>query len=140
MEEAKMELMKTAKCPDNHVSHSCQLKSHQSQLTNGVLCVCVCVCVCVQGTPILILANKQDLPSAKDINEMERLLSLHELTTIPTLSLHIVQNFESNSVTERTSSSSGGSKAQQPTEPQKLWHIQAACAVTGEGKTDGYHS
>ncbi|KAG5679125.1 hypothetical protein PVAND_008717 [Polypedilum vanderplanki] len=110
MEEAKMELMKTAKCPDNH------------------------------GTPILILANKQDLPSAKDINEMERLLSLHELTTIPTLSLHIVQNFENNSVTERTSSSnssSSGSKAQQPTEPQKLWHVQATCAVTGEGLTEG---
>ncbi|XP_055372494.1 ADP-ribosylation factor-like protein 4A [Condylostylus longicornis] len=51
MEEAKMELMRTAKCPDN------------------------------QGVPVLILANKQDLPGAREPKELEKLLSLHELST-----------------------------------------------------------
>ncbi|XP_017469184.1 PREDICTED: uncharacterized protein LOC108361142 isoform X2 [Rhagoletis zephyria] len=49
MEEAKMELMRTAKCPDN------------------------------QGVPVLILANKQDLPGARNPKELEKLLGLHEL-------------------------------------------------------------
>ncbi|XP_030244146.1 ADP-ribosylation factor-like protein 4C isoform X2 [Drosophila navojoa] len=49
MEEAKMELMRTAKCPDN------------------------------QGVPVLILANKQDLPSACCPKQLENLLGLHEL-------------------------------------------------------------
>ncbi|XP_069968403.1 uncharacterized protein Arl4 isoform X2 [Bactrocera oleae] len=49
MEEAKMELMRTAKCPDN------------------------------QGVPVLILANKQDLPGARSPKELEKLLGLHEL-------------------------------------------------------------
>ncbi|XP_037945122.1 ADP-ribosylation factor-like protein 4A [Teleopsis dalmanni] len=49
MEEAKMELMRTAKCPDN------------------------------QGVPVLILANKQDLPGARDPKELEKLLGLQEL-------------------------------------------------------------
>nr|XP_043069263.1 ADP-ribosylation factor-like protein 4A isoform X2 [Drosophila bipectinata] len=54
MEEAKMELMRTAKCPDN------------------------------QGVPVLILANKQDLPNACGAKELERLLGLNELsTTVP---------------------------------------------------------
>ncbi|XP_018804602.1 PREDICTED: ADP-ribosylation factor-like protein 4A [Bactrocera latifrons] len=49
MEEAKMELMRTVKCPDN------------------------------QGVPVLILANKQDLPGARNPKELEKLLGLHEL-------------------------------------------------------------
>ncbi|ACY70541.1 ADP-ribosylation factor-like protein 4C isoform X1 [Drosophila virilis] len=49
MEEAKMELMRTAKCPDN------------------------------QGVPVLILANKQDLPNACCPKDLEKLLGLHEL-------------------------------------------------------------
>nr|XP_016993305.2 ADP-ribosylation factor-like protein 4C isoform X2 [Drosophila takahashii] len=49
MEEAKMELMRTAKCPDN------------------------------QGVPVLILANKQDLPNACGAMELEKLLGLNEL-------------------------------------------------------------
>uniref|UniRef100_A0A6B2ECB8 ADP-ribosylation factor-like protein 11 n=1 Tax=Phlebotomus kandelakii TaxID=1109342 RepID=A0A6B2ECB8_9DIPT len=48
MEEAKMELMRTIKCPDN------------------------------QGVPLLVLANKQDLPGACEPRELERLLGLHE--------------------------------------------------------------
>ncbi len=75
MEEAKMELLKTAKSSDN------------------------------SGVPILVLANKQDLPGAKDSRELEKLLGLHEITG---------------------SGSSG-----------HLWHIQAACAITGEGLQEG---
>lgn len=75
MEEAKMELLKTAKSPDN------------------------------SGVPILVLANKQDLPGAKDSKELEKLLGLHEI-------------------------SGTGSTSH-------LWHIQAACAITGEGLQEG---
>lgn len=71
MEEAKMELMRTAKSPDN------------SQV------------------PILILANKQDLPGARDPKEIEKHLGLHELGT------------------------------------GHLYHVQSACAITGEGLDDG---
>lgn len=45
-----MELMRTAKSLDNH------------------------------GVPILIFANKQDLPGAKEPKELEKLLGLHELS------------------------------------------------------------
>ncbi|XP_042858987.1 ADP-ribosylation factor-like protein 4A [Penaeus japonicus] len=47
--------------------------------------------------PILVLANKQDLPGAKDPQEIERLLGIAELGNT------------------------------------HLWHIQPACAITGEG-------
>lgn len=49
MEEAKMELLKTARSPEN------------------------------TAVPILVLANKQDLPGAKDPSDIERMLGLHEL-------------------------------------------------------------
>ncbi|XP_059609841.1 ADP-ribosylation factor-like protein 4C [Phlebotomus argentipes] len=48
MEEAKMELLRTVRCPDN------------------------------QGVPLLVLANKQDLPGACEPRELERLLGLYE--------------------------------------------------------------
>lgn len=51
MEEAKMELIRTAKQPDN------------------------------AGTPILVYANKQDLPGAKDPQEVARILGLTELSS-----------------------------------------------------------
>lgn len=51
MEEAKMELARTARSPDN------------------------------AGVPVLVLANKQDLPGAKEPKELEKLLGLHELTS-----------------------------------------------------------
>lgn len=50
MEEAKVELIRTVKQPDN------------------------------AGIPILVLANKQDLPAAKDPVEVARLLGLSELS------------------------------------------------------------
>jgi ADP-ribosylation factor-like protein 4 len=49
MEEAKLELARTAKSPDN------------------------------AGVPILVLANKQDLPGAKSPEEIEKALGLLEL-------------------------------------------------------------
>lgn len=51
MEEAKLELLKTAKSPEN------------------------------SGVPILVIANKQDLPGAKEPAEIEKMLGLHELGT-----------------------------------------------------------
>lgn len=49
IEEAKIELMKVAKSPDN------------------------------VGVPILVLANKQDMINAREPKELEKLLGLHEL-------------------------------------------------------------
>ncbi|CAO1339352.1 unnamed protein product [Diamesa serratosioi] len=89
MEEAKMELMRTAKCPDN------------------------------QGTPVLILANKQDLPGAKEPRELEKLLGLYELTPyIPSTSL--------SSTTLSSSNNSNNSN-----------NINSTCAITGEGLHEG---
>ncbi|XP_022235585.1 ADP-ribosylation factor-like protein 4C [Limulus polyphemus] len=49
LEEARMELFRTARSPEN------------------------------SGVPILVLANKQDLPGAKDPSDIERLLGLNDL-------------------------------------------------------------
>ena len=49
MEEAKIELVKIIRSPDN------------------------------PGLPFVVLANKQDLPGSMDISEIEKMLSLHEL-------------------------------------------------------------
>jgi len=54
MEEAKIELMRIAACPGN------------------------------QGVPLLILANKQDLPGALNCVELENLLGLNELMVLTT--------------------------------------------------------
>jgi len=90
MEEAKMELMRTAKCPDN------------------------------QGVPVLILANKQDLPGAREPKQLEKLLGLHELSPLITIS-----------------SSSSTSTNTTQTQTFKGWYIQPACAITGEGLHEG---
>ncbi|CAG2116873.1 unnamed protein product, partial [Medioppia subpectinata] len=50
LEDAKMELMRTARAPEN------------------------------SRVPILVLANKQDLPGARDANELTRLLGLQDLS------------------------------------------------------------
>lgn len=114
MEEAKMELMRTAKCPDN------------------------------QGTPVLILANKQDLPGAKEPRELEKLLGLYELTPyIPSTSLSSTtlssssnnsnntnninsseKTHSSSSNTTTTSSQSSSSIKTLDQSSLKLWHIQ----------------
>lgn len=76
MEEAKMELIRTVKSPEN------------------------------ASVPILVLANKQDLPGAREPKELEKLLGLTEL-------------------------SSGAAPG------NHLWHVQPACAITGDGLHEG---
>jgi len=49
MEEAKVELLRTVRTPE------------------------------ASGVPILVIANKQDLPGARDANAVERELGLHDL-------------------------------------------------------------
>ncbi|XP_077290486.1 ADP ribosylation factor-like 4 [Arctopsyche grandis] len=80
MEEAKMELIRTAKSPDN------------------------------SGVPILVLANKQDLPGAREPKELEKLLGLHEL---------------------------GGNAHGSKEGGTHCWHVQPACAITGDGLHEG---
>jgi len=106
IEEAKMELMRTAKCPENI------------------------------GVPILVLANKQDLPGALDPKEIEKLLGLHELT--------IATPVPSN-CTGASSSASCSSNLNQVAQTAnttnsnqvKLYYVQPSCAVTGEGLHEG---
>lgn len=78
MEEAKMELMRTAKCSENHVSHKFTIR------LLSILCIPLHSFIhslfIRQGVPILIFANKQDLPGAKEPKELEKLLGLHELS------------------------------------------------------------
>jgi ADP-ribosylation factor-like protein 4 len=106
MEEAKMELMRTAKSPDN------------------------------QGTPLLILANKQDLPMAKEPKELEKLLGLHELNSPIALSLSVSSgSIEKSLAAASPSSSSTSCPLKTDQNPNKNFYIQAACAITGEGKT-----
>jgi len=112
MEEAKMELMRTAKCPDN------------------------------QGTPLLILANKQDLPMAKEPKELEKLLGLHELSPIAlSVSSGTLSSIEGSVLPDKTiasSSSSSLSTSKNSDQNQlKSYHIQPTCAITGEGLHEG---
>lgn len=73
-----------------------------------------------QGVPVLILANKQDLPGAREPKQLEKLLGLHELSPLITIS-------------------SSSSTSTNPTQTQtfKGWYIQPACAITGEGLHEG---
>lgn len=63
--------------------------------------------------PILVLANKQDLPGAREPRELERLLGLHEL-------------------------GQQGQAAVAAGQPSAhMWHVQPACAITGDGLHEG---
>lgn len=86
MEEAKMELIRTVKSPEN------------------------------VGVPILVLANKQDLPGAREPKDLEKLLGLTELG----------------------GGGGGGTNAQGVGGGTgHLWHVQPACAITGDGLHEG---
>ncbi len=74
LEEAKLELLKFCRCAQHAKSG---------------------------GVPVLVLANKQDLPSAMDSHKLEALLGLKDLG------------------------------------PGVPWHLQATCAVTGDGLEEG---
>ncbi|XP_039612359.1 ADP-ribosylation factor-like protein 4C [Polypterus senegalus] len=54
-----------------------------------------------QGTPLLVIANKQDLPRSLPVADIEKHLALHELS------------------------------------PSTSYHVQPACAIIGEGLTEG---
>ena len=80
--------------------------------------------------PILVLANKQDLPGAREPRDLEKLLGLHEL------------GLGSGGTTSNGSGSggAGGSGNGGPgvaVQPVHMWHIQPACAITGEGLHEG---
>ncbi|EDV90921.1 ADP-ribosylation factor-like protein 4C [Drosophila grimshawi] len=162
MEEAKMELMRTAKCPDN------------------------------QGVPVLILANKQDLPNACCAKQLEKLLGLQELhnpishiSTANSTSTGNIAGYNNSSSSNCTSNQSyiktdldedsdkrrdkaaslphgaplatattginsssssqftikhnsfSASSSASSSMQLKGWYIQPACAITGEGLQEG---
>lgn len=86
------------------------------------------------GVPVLVLANKQDLPGAKDPQEIEKLLGLNELIQQPL-------PLPGSAIPLPTSSSQqpvvAGGAGSHSKEPFKGWHIQPACAITGEGLQEG---
>lgn len=95
-----------------------------------------------EGVPVLVLANKQDLPGALDPKEIEKLLGLHELTFVaPVLSSNCTGASSSSSssqlsqvaaaAAQQTNSSGSGGNG------LKLYHVQSSCAVTGEGLNEG---
>ncbi|XP_070579471.1 ADP-ribosylation factor-like protein 4C [Ptychodera flava] len=55
-----------------------------------------------QGTPLIVIANKQDLPAALNVKEVEARLGVADIVG-----------------------------------PMQLWHVQPACAITGEGLFEG---
>jgi ADP-ribosylation factor-like protein 4 len=119
-----------------------------------------------QGVPVLILANKQDLPGAKEPKELEKLLGLHELAPLCS-AISLGQSSSgtmagsgssssnqpqqtTNTTTTHTSSSTHSSKEihkdkdnkdhhhhHAPLPSMKGYHIQPACAITGEGLQEG---
>ena len=101
--------MRTAKCPDNH------------------------------GTPLLILANKQDLPNAKDSKELEKLLGLAELLSPIALSVSsgTLSSIDGSIEKSVASSSSTVSSKNSDQNQLKTWYIQPTCAITGEGELLG---
>jgi signal recognition particle receptor subunit beta len=130
MEEAKMELMRTAKCPDNQV---------RSSSPSPVPAILTSASTVFQGTPLLILANKQDLPMAKEPKELEKLLGLQELLSPIALSVSsgTLSSIDGSGLPEKSiASSSSSSIAASKNSDQnslKSWHIQPTCAITGEG-------
>ncbi|XP_071451742.1 ADP-ribosylation factor-like protein 4C, partial [Hetaerina americana] len=95
MDEAKMELMRAARSPEN------------------------------AGVPLLVVANKQDLPGAREPAEVERALGL--LPGGPGLGVGGIGGGAGGSAVVGGSGDSGG----------PLWHVQPACAITGEGLAEG---
>jgi signal recognition particle receptor subunit beta len=103
--------MRTAKCPDN------------------------------QGTPLLILANKQDLPNAKESKELEKLLGLVELLSPISLSVSsgTLSSIDGSIEKSIASSSSTVTSKNSDQNQLKTWHIQPTCAITGEGKRNIFY-
>lgn len=106
----------------------------------------------IQGVPVLILANKQDLPGAREPKQLEKLLGLHELSPLcPQTSINISNSNATNTTSSGTvgptiTSTCGSSQPQSQHHSQGLtpqqhsfkgWYIQPACAITGEGLQEG---
>lgn len=91
---------------------------------------------------MLILANKQDLPGARESQEIEKLLGLNELTPAAPLSGSSISGSgcpaKPDAKDAVTQASCGSSAATAAAAAQfKGWHIQPACAITGEGLLEG---
>ena len=67
---------------------------HRCALVCGVVFVCLCVCVCVcaekaashkdlAACPLLVLANKQDLKNAMNMEQIAAMLQLHNYDAGP---------------------------------------------------------
>jgi ADP-ribosylation factor-like protein 4 len=97
-----------------------------------------------QGTPLLILANKQDLPMAKEPKELEKLLGLHELLTpiSSSFSTGTLASIDGSLPADKSiaPSSSSAAKTTSDQNALKTWHIQPTCAITGEGLHEGLDS
>jgi len=95
-------------------------------------------CHYLQGTPLLILANKQDLPMAKEPKELEKLLGLHELLSPIALSVSsgTLSSIDGSLLPDKGFAASSSSLVtSKNTDQTKSWHIQPTCAITGEGST-----
>ena len=86
---------------------------------------------------MLVLANKQDLPAAKDPQEIEKLLGLNELITQPLPLPGSAIPLPTSSSQQPVSSSGGGLSKEGSASQFKGWFIQPACAITGEGLQEG---
>lgn len=85
----------------------------------------------------MILANKQDLPMAKEPKELEKLLGLHELSPVALSVSSGTLSIDGSGLSDKTiASSSSSSLATSKNSDQnqlKSWHIQSTCAITGDG-------
>lgn len=120
----------------------------------NILSFCSVFHISSAGVPVLVLANKQDLPGALDPKEIEKLLGLHELTyAAPILSSNCTGASSSSSSSQLSQVAAAAAAAQQQSGsggtgsgvgggggnsgPLKLYHVQSSCAVTGEGLNEG---
>lgn len=128
MEEAKIELMRT--------TSSNQVRGNG----NPPIWPTLTISNWMQGVPVLVLANKQDLPGARDSAEIEKLLGLNELTLsmgaqLPGSAMPIPTSSSQQPVVG--SGNAGSSKGSGASQALKGWVIQPACAITGEGLQEG---
>lgn len=92
---------------------------------------------------MLVLANKQDLPGARDPQEIEKLLGLNELTAPPlpgsAISVPTSSSQHHSGALNKEGGGSGGAGtgAGGASGQFKGWVIQPACAITGEGLNEG---
>lgn len=104
------------------------------RFTNMVVKLIVMSLFIPQGVPVLILANKQDLPGAREPKQIEKLLGLHELSPIGPQPIH--PNISSNcasSTTQYSNSSAANSRNSTMSEGTSNASGSAADATDGDG-------